>query len=706
MVQIRVGDTYLDLYQFDPPKLNFTIEDITDTSARSYFTQTFRLPATSNNSTFFNTAFEINGQDFDVTIKIPAQLMIDGNLFTDGELRLNKVYILRENEKIEYECAFFGSARSFATSVGQGTLFDLDMTDYDHPLSISNIVNSWQAYPEGGDTDGFFNGDIIYPLIDYGNTYNTDGATQEGEIRHGNAAHSKPFTNSSYRLEKERFKPLIRAIAVWDKIFEEAGYTYTSGFLSGDTFRNLYVSAFGNEASIVTENLSNIATSEGIGESTSEEIDLEPIFDPNGNIVGGRYDVPLTGSYNVNFSLQGEAFGTSTSVILYLYKFNGAVDTLLESASGNFTETSPGGGEIIVGLYDSWTGTLTAGEELFIRFTSTAELDYLGTLNVTEAPGEISIGPLLDNKYKQIEFVKDILTKFRLVLSPDKNNSSNFIIEPWVNYIGSGDEFDWTNKVDVSKDIQIEPVFYTQKSNIEFLDKEGGDYYNDLYQNQFEEPFGTLRVFNTNELLDGDRKIETKIIPTPVSQLLGAEEATNGMDNTIIPQLHTREPEDTGIQHISIKGNTRLLFYNGIKETGTVAGRNDTWYTDDEAGTSFTGFTDYPMVSHFNIFPVVPTTIDLNWQREQGYILFGLQDENIGSSVYDAYWSSYINSLYNKWARRVTGYFVLNSQDLVNFSFDDVIFFKDAYYYVEKIEAVPLGERASVKVQLIKLLNR
>jgi hypothetical protein len=69
MVQIRVGDIYLDLYQFDPPKLNFAIEDITDTSARSEFTQTFRIPATSNNSEFFTTAFDINGFDFDITQK-------------------------------------------------------------------------------------------------------------------------------------------------------------------------------------------------------------------------------------------------------------------------------------------------------------------------------------------------------------------------------------------------------------------------------------------------------------------------------------------------------------------------------------------------------------------------------------------------------------------------------------------------------------
>ena len=38
MVQIRVGDIYLDLYEFDPPKLNFAIEDITATLDRDWET--------------------------------------------------------------------------------------------------------------------------------------------------------------------------------------------------------------------------------------------------------------------------------------------------------------------------------------------------------------------------------------------------------------------------------------------------------------------------------------------------------------------------------------------------------------------------------------------------------------------------------------------------------------------------------------------
>ena len=290
-----------------------------------------------------------------------------------------------------------------------------------------------------------------------------------------------------------------------------------------------------------------------------------------------------------------------------------------------------------------------------------------------------------------------------MVLAPDKNNPTNFIIEPWVNYIASGDEFDWTDKLDVSKDVEIEPVFYTQKSKIEFTDSEGGDVYNQLYFDQFEEVYGTLRVFNSNDLIKGDRTIDTQSIPLLVTQIRGSEEANNGMDNTIIPQLNIHEAEDTGTQYLPVDSKNRYGYYNGIKSTGTVVARENTWYIEDGGGT--TGFTDYPMISSYSSFPLNASTIDFSWQREQGYIKYGLHDEFIGSSVYDVYWSSYLESLYNKWARKVTAYFVLNSQDLVDFSFDDVIFVKDAYYYVEKISDVPLGEKASVKVSLIKLLN-
>jgi hypothetical protein len=709
MVQIRVGDIYLDLYEFDPPKLNFAIEDITDTSARSEFTRTFRVPATANNSEFFTTAFEINGQDFDVTVKIPAELSIDGVLFRQGELRLNNIYITRENERIDYECIFFGTVRALATSIGEGTLNELDLSAYDHDLTSQNVVDSWQAYPEGTTTDGLLDGNVIYPLIDHGNTYDTDGTPVEGEIRTDSPSHSKSFTNSSYKLDRERFKPMIRAKAVWDAIFDEAGFTYTSNFINtGETFNQIYLSAFGNEANILNAALQNI----GLAEENSSTFNQNPyevvldeiILDPGSNFSSGRYVVPQTGSYTFRYSLYAQGTSTSSRTCVFrLWKF-AAGSTLLDSVTDTVAPYGPDN-DISFNFSEEFTTTLTAGDQIYLNFSATIDLDFSASLEILDAPGQISIAPLLSNDYKKIDFIKDIITKFRLVIAPDKNNSSNFIIEPWTNYIATGDEFDWTDKLDVSKDFKISPLFYTQSSRIEYKDSEGGDYLNTLYQDQYEEPFGTLRVISNNELLQGERTIETNFIPVPVMQIEGATQTNNGMDNTIIPQLHTHSAEDVGVLHEPVVNNKNILFYNGIKSTGTDVTREDTWYMENDLGAA-TGFTDYPMVSPYSNFPVIATTLDLNWQREEGYIKFGLQNKNIGSSVYDVYWNTYIQSLYDKWARRVTAYFVLNSQDLIDFSFDDVIFVKDTYYYVEKIYDVPLGEKASVKVDLIKLLDR
>lgn len=711
MVQIRVGDIYLDLYQFDPPKLNFAIEDITDTSARSEFTQTFRIPATSNNSEFFTTAFDINGFDFDITQKIDAQLMIDGNLFRQGELRLNNIYITRENEKIDYEVIFFGSTRSLATSIGQGTLNELDLSAYDHVLSTANIVSSWQAFPEStGYTAGLLDGNVIYPLIDHGNTYNGNNEPVEGEISITTGSGRLPFTSSINALDRERFKPMIRAKAVWDAIFQEAGFTYSSSFLSGETFQKLYCSAFGNEASIFTSTSQNIAKATGDVIGAPPTINLDNIvFDYGNNFVNGKYVTPLLGTYGIQYSLNGSVFLLPDSDVNVTIILKRSPNITVDSATVNVANQDLLNPQTLPFSVSDFISTgAIAGFEYFLEFSTGPIVDInisTATLNIIDAPGDMSIAPLLSENYKKIDFIRDIITKFRLVLAPDKNNPSNFIIEPWSTYIASGDEFDWTDKLDVSKDFKLNPLFYTQTSKIIFTDKEGGDEYNILYKDEFEEVFGTLNVFSNNILLDGERKVETTIQPTIVTQIRGASESNGGFDNCILPQLNKFEPTDSFTRHEPVVSQDRLSFYNGIKNTVTPPFTTDNWFIEADGGST-TGFTTYPMVSSYSDFPVVSGTLDLNWQREVGFIKFDKHDVNVGSSVYDLYWSQYIQSLYDKWARRVTAYFVLNSQDLVDFSFDDVIFVKDAYYYVEKIYDVPLGEKASVKVDLIKLLNR
>ena len=703
MIQLVVAGVYLDLYDLDPPRLNFTIEDIRDTGARSTFSRTFRVPATSNNNGFFTNAFEINGVDFDITIKREATIYVDGSLFSVGQLRLNKIYNSREGARIDYECIFLGETKNFGTSVGDGYLNELDLSAYTHTLEYTAITKSWEAYPSGTTTDGLFEGDILYPLIDHGNTY-TDGVVNETMIREDSNLSVPTFTKSSDPLPAARFKPMVRTKVIWDAIFEEAGYTYNSDFIDSDLFKKIYFSAFGNLDSIILDNLSNVAKSYtsypngGVSNPVIVPFNvIEFDYANNFNTTTHTYLVPQTGTYTISYNLTGNA--TTNDPL------GGDINSRVLKNSSIVLDTDF---NIIEEPQDSfflsgvWTGTLSAGDTITIdlvdNFLTSTFLGNNSYIEILAAPSDVAIAPLLDKNYKKIDFIKDILTRFRLVMVPNKTISNNFIIEPWSEYIASGEVFNWTHKLDVSKDVVLEPVFFTQASRIEFRDTEGEDYLNKLNQDTFKEVFGQLIVNSDNDLLDGKRDITTNIIPTPITQIERKNLSIG--DTFIIPQLHLHEPGENATynpQHLPLRSNNRLLFYNGVKDTDGID-----WYIEFDTNSPY---NFYPMVSFYEEFPNNSNTLNLNWQKENGYIDSNINDGLLGVDVYTKYWSSYINSIYNGFARKFTAHFVLDSTDLNDFSFDDVIFVKNAYYYVSKIYNVPLGQKSSVKVDLIKLLN-
>ena len=215
-------------------------------------------------------------------------------------------------------------------------------------------------------------------------------------------------------------------------------------------------------------------------------------------------------------------------------------------------------------------------------------------------------------------------------------------------YIASGDYYDWTKKVDLNKDFVIEPLFFTQTEEIDFMDREDKDYLNDLNLNEFGEVFGMLKVDSQNELLKGKRDVKTQTPPTPVTQIqTGAY--TNG-NHFIIPQIYAVEHGSNPnyiLQKIPMSPHTRLLFYNGLIDTNIENGGPQPWY--DELNNTYYNF---PMVGYYEEFPNTPNTLNLNWQIETGYIdqTPVANDPLVGQSCYDEYWSQYIDSLYSKYS--------------------------------------------------------
>lgn len=736
---------YLDLYDTDPIKLNLSIEDITTTDTTAVYSQTFRIPATGNNSAFFVSMFDVNGFDFDISQRQPAEIIIDSDIYQSGEIRLLKVYVDEIGNQTDYECLFLGTTRDFASAIGEASFCQMDMTDLGHAFTLPNVELSWDAYPEtpastpGYLTAGLNNGDIIYPLIDFGNTYDSNLVVEQTRIALGSGIH---FTQNSHPLDITRLRPGIRAKYLWDRIFESAGYTYESNFLNSNLFQHLYLGAFGEVAAISLNgvvhagntNFQNININPAVGD---QKVILNSESNPGSDfdLANDEFVAPEAADYDFIAQLRGNAGFNDDDTdgdVTFLFKIvkdsGGVLTTLNQTQILVEFEGVGGFGNVeFVNFNVNITApnqSLLAGDKVYItKRTLSSNGDYFGGElserdNMLQVTQNVNLNPAaaFDCNYLQIDFIKDIVSKFRLVMAPDKDIPNKFIIEPWSSYIGRGDQLDWTSKIDLSKDVQISPILYTQKEAIKFTDKEGEDFLNVLNQNDLGEVYGTLNFNSNSPLLKDERKIETKLEPVPVTQVDGASQANNGADNMIFPKIHDQVAEvnssnNTVILRNPCKPGVKLFWYDGMKHSGTTSARDVTWYATD--GTNNDNYTKYPMVSEFNewgdrdaSFTGLDTqTQTLNWQKENTYIRFGLADPGLGLGVYDIYWQGYVNSLYNPFSRRLTTYLRLDKFDLLNFSFDDAIFLKNAWYYVEKIYNLDMTKESSVKVDLIRLNN-
>ena len=261
MIQLKVySDStksegyWIDLYEENPIKLNFSIEDITSAEAKSVFSRAFRVPASSNNNLFFKFAFLIDDTDFDVTVKKPAEIYVNGSIFRQGHIRLQKIYNNATQSRNDYEIIFLGETRDFASAIGDASLCSLDLSALNHTLNVDNVRDSWRAYPSNKAwngftiiptfTEGLKDGQVLYPLIDHGDV--NPPTNDDPQI---SLAGNHRFTN--HALPLNRFKPMVRAKTLVDAIFDQTEYSIEpGGFFDDNDFKKIYVSGFGDTSQL------------------------------------------------------------------------------------------------------------------------------------------------------------------------------------------------------------------------------------------------------------------------------------------------------------------------------------------------------------------------------------------------------------------------------------------------------------------------
>ena len=768
---------FLDLYESQPIKLTLSIEDITSADATSVYSRTFKVPATRGNNEFFENAWELDSIDFDITIKKPAQILVDGSEFKTGHVRLQKIFANGDLDKVDYELLFLGETRDFSSAVGELTMCQLTFTEFDWddlPVSYDaanaaafaanigqqDVRDSWDAFPQSASLSaGYADGDMVFPLIDHGNSYDSDGDLNAPAISIGNSGSDMSFTHSGNALPAQRFKPMIRAKRIWDQIFQNTGYTYESNFLDSEQFRHMYVSAFGNQESI-TIGVEQDVGGGGFGNASSNT--FQYFEQPNGNNdaqsylycsnqvvaspnyyintpdvtgpTGGSYfiapgDAALGGAYyafeygaQVSAAIENSDYGyTDVDLAVQLM----VVDSITASPNdpnnvtldvGNFTSS----GNWSSSAYDSRNGGYQpqTGDifKIFVTNNYSYDVSEVGQAywHCNAAPGPYNPGRDLDCEYQQIDFIKDVITMFRLVMQPDPLRPNHFIIEPWKDFIGSGDVYDWSDKMIREKDFVSEPLFNTQSAIIEYTKQEDEDFINTFHQDNNKHAYGWLRFDSQNELLKGKRDVEvTGIAPTPIDQIFDTQGSTAHTNpEFILPQIYNFEDN----QRLPIKPKTRFLFYNGLVTTDGT-----TWWFKTGPNT-YEDFQTYPLASPYEYWPItnIPespgpppveavNTLNLNFSNDNRYYMDPAPSAAYGelpNTLFEIFWARYISSLYNKFSRRVTAYFTLNNVDLQNLTFDDVIFIDGKYYRPEKVIDAQIGQRTAVKVQLINVLDQ
>lgn len=191
------------------------------------YVQTFTIPGTKNNNVIFQNIFE-NGFDmyqYNPTIKLDAQVILNGNQYFSGALQLNKIHKLDNKYISGYDITIYGSVGSFFVDIDKYKVSDLvDLSDFKHTYNIANIKGSWDSFiwQNGAKIPFQFGNGYVYPMEFRGQTDAANWTT-------------------------EHFKPAIYVKTIFDRILKSQGYTYNSRFLNSSIFQKLILPYCGEE---------------------------------------------------------------------------------------------------------------------------------------------------------------------------------------------------------------------------------------------------------------------------------------------------------------------------------------------------------------------------------------------------------------------------------------------------------------------------
>ena len=717
------GSVDVDLFDDSIP-LVLSVSSFTDaTSNLQSHSKDFRLPSTKNNDKIFthiydlNSSIEGNANSFNPYVKTVATLKEDGVEIFTGELTLNSIN--KNKEGISYDVNLQSRVSGLAEVLENRKLEDLDFTALNHDYTSTNIRASWTT----GLTlaDGTTSTDIKYPFVNW-----------TGSIL-------DPNLDGDLQLDKleDAFRPFIRIKYLFDKIFSAAGFDYDSAFMDSDSFTKLFMD-FNHGG----ENGASIgAASEGGGQFIIEadQNDSTRWFTNSWS----KFRLTDIGSVSVYNNTQlADAYWDSTTYSLKPLSDNTTIDlhaqlqmfnetnstrnvgarTIHEKLDGTKEVIDQDGfgisGSILSDPSESYTPnisvTLKVGEQIYFEGktnTSTSnvvrqEISSDGNssnstwVKVSRISSEI-IGMtalLRDSRgdISQWKFVKSIMNMFNLVVSPNEERPNLLTIEPYDSVFGiesNPNEKDWSDKVDMDS-FDIKMMNLDKRINFGFS-KDEGDFTSNVYSESI--PLNDNTPYRYGDLVykasayTSLTSIDSLKISPFASTIVKPINYYAPLNRFVTPAIYTKKAEN---EFSVYKNKPRLLYDNGVVTTtakySSPSQNADVGFTDESDYLQFTTFSDFDNYNGSGV-----DALDLNWTNCQAFV-----DNNSIKGLFNEYWGSYYDELYHPDTRLYSVNILLNNNDIVNFSFTDLITIENSQFRVNNINYNAGGIS---KVELIKI---
>jgi hypothetical protein len=551
----------LDTFADEDIKISNNVTGLFDIGVLpSDLTRQITLPGTKVNNAFFEHVYDISIDNpflFATNVKVPAYFDFDSIYLSQGYIQLNKVNIVANKFIDSYEVTMYGTLSSFAREVNRTFLTDLTpLTKYNHTSSYNNIKDSW--------TGDLFDGNIVYPLADYGQGWQFTPTENYTGIDDPTGA-----------LSVQDFKPAIRVKAVWDAIFEYTGYTYSSSFLNEAWLDDVYMICnnslkYPEYAGVDLETLGvvKIAPLSGSGQtdlvinkSTITNLPWYNVLNDPSNVIGNNASYTVTldhpsslqGVINLNINLSGSlgapamslyvretgslSVVTNESLSEFRDYFSQSFDAKRASGDAGQNETVELSQKFVTLLLDP--GTYLFGLEWEDQFASPYNnfkftLDpngqpksYLEVLKVRQAAdGNVidipSNMPFGTSGIKLVDFITGIQKKFNLVIYPDNTKQNHFIVETFNSWYNKGEIKDFNKYINLDDKMEVIPANNFAVNKLTFGDTLDNDYVAQQFAKGANREFGKIYYTDTtNFFSQGEFNVKTTFASEPLVYLQG-----------------------------------------------------------------------------------------------------------------------------------------------------------------------------------------